>query len=174
MLQKINWKYAIGEIAIVIIGITIAFALNNFADDKKDRQAKKQYLQSIVADLDNEKNHLEDNISLFKSKISIINSLFPYLYGKKDGRDSVHNNIFLLAQIVHLNKHDVTYKTLVNSGDLGLFNDFDLKKALENHYSVQSAMALDYKRQNAILENHLGYFMIENMDFYAVHKGDYG
>ena len=54
-----------------------------------------------------------------------------------------------------------------------LFWDFELKKALENHYSDQSALALDYGRQNAILENHLGYFMIEKMDFYAVHKGDY-
>ncbi len=38
---KINWTYALGEIIIVIIGITIAFALNNWAENAKGRKTKK-------------------------------------------------------------------------------------------------------------------------------------
>lgn len=41
MLRNINWRYAFGEIIIVIIGISIAFALNNWAANTKEKRIKK-------------------------------------------------------------------------------------------------------------------------------------
>ena len=108
MLKKINWKYAIGEIIIVIIGITIAFTLNKWAEQSKDRQTKQKYTESLIADLDNEIEHLNTNIELFQTKLSDIQMIFPYLYGKQEGRDSISQKIFDLAQIVHFHPSDVT------------------------------------------------------------------
>lgn len=41
--KKINWTYAIGEIIIVIIGITIAFSLNRWAETAENRKTKGRF-----------------------------------------------------------------------------------------------------------------------------------
>lgn len=173
MFRKINWKYAIGEIAIVIIGITIAFSLNKWAERVKDRNSKKQYLESLIVDLDNEMVHLADNIAQFQAKIEDIKQIQPYLNGKTEGRDTTFRKLFGLAKIVHFHPSDISYKTLINSGDLGLFTNFELKKELENHYSNHALIQLDYERQNKIHEKYFGDFMIHHIDYDSLRQGDY-
>lgn len=173
MLNNINWKYAIGEIIIVIIGITIAFSLNKWAENTKDSVSKKQYLESLILDLDNEMAHLDSNMVQFQTKINDIKAIFPYLNGKVQGRDTISNKIFGLAQIVHFHPSDITYKTLINSGHLGLFTNFELKKELEQHYSNHALIQLDYERQNKIHEKYFGDFMIYHIDYDNLRKGDY-
>lgn len=58
-LKKINWTYALGEISIVIIGITIAFALNKWAENRSNHSEKQQYLQNLLIDLNSEVDQLE-------------------------------------------------------------------------------------------------------------------
>ena len=40
-MKKINWRYAIGELLIVIIGISVAFALNNWSASLKENDLFK-------------------------------------------------------------------------------------------------------------------------------------
>lgn len=173
MFKKINWQYAIGEIIIVIIGITIAFTLNKWGENAKDRVAKQQYLTSLMVDLDNEIEHLKENIARFQGKKSDIEAIFPYLYGRQEGRDSISRKIFDLAGVINFHPNDVTYKTLINSGDLSLFEDFELKKALENHYSDHTLIEQDYQRQHHINEAYFADLMIYNIDYDKLRRGDY-
>ena len=45
------FKYAIGEIVLVVIGILIALSINNWNENRKDNSTGKQYLRSIKEDL---------------------------------------------------------------------------------------------------------------------------
>ncbi len=172
-LNRINWKYALGEVIIVIIGISIAFSLNQWAENNKNRNIRQQYLQSLIADIDSETEHLQNNIEAFEQKIQQIQRIMPYLYGLQNGRDTIAMKIFSLAEIVHFKPQDVTYKTLINSGDLGLFNDFELKKRLEDYYSSHESIRMDYERQHNINEKYFADFMIYNVEFDEIRKGDY-
>lgn len=173
MFRKINWRYAFGEIIIVIIGITIAFSLNKWSEAVKTKKDKQKYLNSLLADIDNEKTHLEANIEAFQQKLAAINQILPYLYGRPDGRDSITQKIFSLPTLIEFYPNDVTYSTLINSGDLRLFEDFQFRKALEQHYSEQSKIEIDYSRQTSINENYFGHFMIYNLDYQKIRQGDY-
>jgi hypothetical protein len=42
-----NWKYAIGEIALIVVGITIALAANSWYEGRKDRQDEMVLLQQM-------------------------------------------------------------------------------------------------------------------------------
>ncbi len=170
---KINWKYALGEILIVIIGITIAFSLNNWAENAGDWSLRKEYLESLIADLSNEVQQLEGDQAEFQQKVNTIQSIFPHLGGKKEGRDTLLQKIFSLAEIVYFQPNDVTYRTLVNSGDPRLFSDFELKKALETHYSGQNQIQQDYERQNKIHEKYLADFLIYRLDYEQIRQGNY-
>ncbi len=175
MTQKtnINWKYALGEIIIVILGISIAFSLNRWAENAKDKSIKRQYLESLVVDLDSEIQHLEENIQAFQQKIKDARLIMPYFYGKQEGRDTITNKIFLLSQVIPFKAKDVTYKTLINSGDLSLFSDFELKRSLENYYSSYESIRLNYQRQNHINEKYFADFMIYHMEYDKTMQGDY-
>ena len=58
--MKINWKYAIGEVIIVIVGISVAFLLNNWASERKEAKIRQQYLVNLANDLSGEIDHLTD------------------------------------------------------------------------------------------------------------------
>ena len=53
------FKYAIGEIALVVIGILIALQINNWNENRLNNKAIKAYLTSFTQDLNNEKGGLE-------------------------------------------------------------------------------------------------------------------
>ncbi|MFK7783267.1 DUF6090 family protein, partial [Psychroserpens sp.] len=45
------FKYAIGEIVLVVIGILIALQINNWNEQRKTRISEISYIQSIINDL---------------------------------------------------------------------------------------------------------------------------
>lgn len=173
MFKKINWRYGIGEIIIVIIGITVVFSLNKISESLKNKNKKQNYLINIKLDLESEIEHLNENIVKFNSKIKSIKQIMPYLNGLKIGRDSIGMKVFMLAKTINLEPNDITYKTLINSGDLGLFEDFKLKKEIESYYTKLELLELDYSRQIKISENYFGPFMINELDYDAMKNGDF-
>ena len=46
------FKYAIGEIILVVIGILIALQINNLNEAKKSKKKEKQILTEIISDLE--------------------------------------------------------------------------------------------------------------------------
>ena len=173
MAKKINWRYAIGEVIIVIIGISIAFSLNRYSENLKNRSVKRQYLESLIVDLDAEIDQLQENIEGFNQKLQLVKEVMPVLYGRPGGRDTISQKIFGLANIIHFHPNSITYNTIINSGDLAHLNDFELQKALADHYAYHQVIQLDYERQNKIHEKYFGDFMIYNMDFDKMRAGDY-
>ena len=53
-MKSINWRYALGEVIIVIIGISLAFSLNNWKERQADRQQREQYLSALKLDINGE------------------------------------------------------------------------------------------------------------------------
>lgn len=173
MLRNINWSYALGEILIVIIGISIAFGLNRFTEQQKETAQRTQYRNSLVVDLDREMEQLQANVDSFQQRQRLIQELFPYLYGKQEGRAAVGRNIFKLGESIAFYPTDITYRTLISSGDLDLFTDFELRMALEDHYARHQRLEKDYLRQERINERYFADFMIYEMDYRKVGKGDF-
>ena len=59
------FKYAIGEILLVVIGILIALSINNWNESRKDKQLAKEYLKSLRSDL------IQDT-TLIKSRYTMV------------------------------------------------------------------------------------------------------
>ncbi len=171
--MKINWKYALGEIAIVIIGITIAFSLNRWAEYSRNEEKRAQYLTNLIADLDHETEHLQMNIDSLEAKKQTARFALTYLYGRKDGRAAVAPQIFSLAQDIPYFPNNNTYTILLNSGDLELFDNFEFRAQLEAYYSQQTRIEIDYERQGKINERFFADFLIYRLDYTKLRKADY-
>jgi hypothetical protein len=51
LLTAPNWKYAAGEIALIVAGVLIALAVDSWADDRQERQRERAYLVQLLADV---------------------------------------------------------------------------------------------------------------------------
>ncbi len=170
--MKINWKYAIGEILIVIIGITLAFSLNNWKESNTDKKQKKQYLENLIVDIEQEIGRLEKNQESIQGKLQEIGQIKPHLGKKQDDRDAIVRKIYGLARLVDFRPVNTTYQTLINSGDMKLINDFELRRTIEEHYALHKSVLKDYGRLEKIHENYLGDFFIYHIDYSELAKGN--
>ena len=48
--------YAIGEIALVVVGILIALQINNWNEERKAAEVVKQYMENLLIDLAKDKS----------------------------------------------------------------------------------------------------------------------
>lgn len=171
-MTKINWRYALGEIIIVMIGITLAFGLNNFRDHINDHELKEQYLENLKSDIEEEIQHLEQIGLDINERITSIRELRPHFGVEKGGRDTVINKLFKVAEIVMFKPKNTTYQTLINSGDMKLIDDFQLRRMVEAHYSSHEEVLQNYERLKHIYTDYLGDFFIKKMDFWKIRNGD--
>ena len=172
-MKKINWRYAFGEVLIVIIGITIAFGINKSADLRKDNQLKKQYLLNIVKDLEEDKEELDSIIKKLDDKIAVIGGITPGLLTDTDTENKIAQNLYKISTVIDFNPNNITYLSLINSGDMKLINDFELKKTIEKHYSsTYKILSKDYERQEAISRKYLADYFIDHLDFDRLKTGN--
>lgn len=63
------FKYAIGEIVLVVIGILIALQINNWNEDKKERRVEKELIDVLITDLQSKKEEFISDLEIGKSII---------------------------------------------------------------------------------------------------------
>jgi len=173
-MKKINWQYTLGEILIVIIGISIAFSMDKCADNSKNDAQKKQYLINIKNDIEDDKLNLEQNITTIQNKIDLATEVLPKLNSDAPDKMSVVGKIFNMVALTNFTPNDNTYQALINSGDFKLIDDFELKTALEKHYSTYKLIQKDYLRLENIQKEYVGDYFIYNTDFDDFNKGQFG
>lgn len=164
-MAKATWNYTLREIIIVIIGITIAFSMNKCADNVKDNKLKKEYLINLQSDIKADKAELMKNIEAIEQKINTCREIIPVLNtGEKQGM-SLMNNVFTILEYETFSPKNITYKTLINSGDLKLIDDFQLKTAIQGHYTNYQDMLDVYTRHISLIQDYLGNYMINYADY---------
>lgn len=147
-------KYAIGEIVLVVIGILIALAVNNWNQERKDYRLGLDYLSRIHNDL------VQDTIS-FRNIISSNNNLREEI---KDLLVTLYNGVNSIEQVQNMSDvydraldqvftpNNNTYKGMVSSGTLGLIQNLELKEEIIDFYS-------EYDQKGALM-GAMGQWMI--------------
>lgn len=156
------FKYAIGEIVLVVIGILIALQINNWNDHKRETQELHQYLAKI-------KNNVAldiiilDSIKSRRSKMQIICSEAT----KKMMHDEFDIQTFMLSVEAFVEYYFVPNQ----SGFDALKNSIYLSKI--NGSKIDSLLDTYYTLINQILKEEAGFNnLIENMEYRFVGEND--
>ncbi|MFT5628522.1 MAG: hypothetical protein ACJA1H_001051, partial [Glaciecola sp.] len=158
-MAKVTWKYTLREIIIVIIGISIAFSLNKCADNINDKKLRKEYLTNLKNDVEADKLQLEKNVTAINQKLKTCAEIIPVLNSNQNPDMRLMNNVFAILKYENFSPKNITYKTLINSGDLKLIDDFQLKTAIQQHYSNYEDMADVYVRHTSLIKDYLGNYL---------------
>jgi len=124
-------KYAIGEIALVVIGILIAIQLNSARDNNNKRIEEIIRLENILSDLNQDKVELKKIIERRKSKANSAKIMEGFYHTKKvDNLTDYYSNwVNVLIWEAH-NPSLLTFKELLNSGELSSLSNEQIKQLL--------------------------------------------
>ena len=147
-------KYAIGEIVLVVIGILIALAVNNWNQERKDNSLGKEYLLRIHSDLILDTINFKGIITSNNKLREEIKGFLVTLYDGIDNIEQVQNmsDIYDRALDQVFSPNNNTYKGMISSGTLGLIQNLELKEEIIDLYS-------EYDQKGALM-GAMGQWMI--------------
>ena len=130
--------YAIGEIALVVIGILLALQINNWNEYRKDRSSERVVLQNFTASLESDFVDVNQKISVAQKvledqEVFMSNSFVDF--GAKytlQQADSMLNMLFLSSLSFFPNQG--FYKQIVNNNQINLIQSSKLKMNILNLY----------------------------------------
>ena len=129
--------YALGEIILVVAGILIALAVNNWNEERKEIVAGQDLLLRIQRDLRQDINQFQSAIAQNHELRTELKSLLERLYNDVETLEQAKQIAIIydkaLDQVFAPN--DNTYQSIVSSGTLGLIKNPDLKDAIIDLYS---------------------------------------
>ena len=141
-------KYAIGEIALVVMGILIALSINNWNDGRKARIKKQAYAASLITELELDLAQLDILDSMNHIYIQSLENYINY-YNKVD--KSIDSLVARLKGIrstkSFFNTQTFTINDLLSTGNLSLF-DSEIRKGIIRLKQTQEINA-EYERKSA-------------------------
>ncbi len=139
------FKYAIGEILLVVIGILIALQINNWNENRKIQVEEIILLTNIHVDLQKTLEELESAIDFNKSTIDEIVKIEHYSKNKLPYSDELDYSFGVLPYFYASFITNSTYKSLQATG-LGILKNDSLKDRIVTMYDVDLENILDYNQ----------------------------
>ncbi len=162
---KIDWKSKLIDLLIVIIGITIAFQLNNLNESNKSTAKEKDYLKSFYE----ENRDNESNLSLalefaLKTK-NDIDSLKQILFSKDYQDDRIMILSASMAAKSDSNPSLITMENITASGDFELISNFEYREKLIDTYSFYQTTSQLEVILSDYVNQYVTPFFFENVRF---------
>ncbi len=125
------FKYAFGEIVLVVLGILIALQINNWNEHRKERKSEIKYLTNIKLDLQKDIISLNEQINIRKNKVVVTNDLISHINGNQIADiNLLAKNVYATLMEERFTPNNGTYNELASSGNLSLIENDSIKQLL--------------------------------------------
>lgn len=141
------FKYAIGEIVLVVIGILIALSLNSWNNNRLDRIAEKRYLESFKNDIELQLERLERLDILLSEKIDYAESLLAN-YQETESFRKVDSFSYKMSKLMGTSAFpniNTTFSEINSSGQIGIIRNDSLRQQLIDFYQFNDSFENSYK-----------------------------
>ena len=153
--SKISWTNHFIELLIVIIGVSIAFWLNNMANKSKENQQEITYLTDIKNDLKKDSLKLAFAIRFNNEKSKKLEHAFQ-LIKEKAPIDSVLIYVIEIGNYNFFSPDNFTLTSLLQSGDLTLIKSEEIKKEILRLVKIYET--IDFMQKNFLQALDENYF----------------
>jgi hypothetical protein len=150
------FKYALGEIVLVVIGILIALQINNWNQSKQEQELETNYLKGIKANLQDDILELEQ---LF-AKDTIKLDAFTYLIRTfntepiKLNREAIIDNLYSASGYNWFEGNNVVFEDMKSSGRLNLIRSDSIKYPIQKYYRFFEEVIKQENLYNSFVEKY--------------------
>jgi len=131
-LLRSKWREYLIEMAVIIIGILLAIALNNWNEYRKDRQKEKQFLQQIHNEFLQNKKQLEEVITFHREILNECEKIIQLFPIKVDSvnLDSLGLSIRKSGRWTTFDPSQGTIDALISTSSFDVISDKQLRMLL--------------------------------------------
>jgi len=124
--------YAIGEIALVVIGILIALSIKNWNEAKKSEIKSKSYKEKLISDLIKDTLNIETQIGLAKDYRKTIQDYYKFFeLGNKSIRVLLDSSLKVPIPLYRYLPINFTFLEMQSSGNLELLTERESHSLME-------------------------------------------
>jgi hypothetical protein len=133
----LNWRYALGEFAIVVLGVLAALWVENWNSYRNDRVLEREYLNSLLGDFDSDSRSLDNTIrrseEIAEAQLIVLGAADRQSFNISPTQfvDAVHET-GLLVFATHSRR---TMNDLMSTGNLRIIESESVRTDLANFYS---------------------------------------
>ena len=162
------FKYAIGEIVLVVIGILIALQINNWNQVRIEQNKEQTYLTNIKRDLQNQLKSID--LQLEHEEQYLDNTqpfLDSYYKHKRIILDSTFNqNLTITTERKTFVRTDPTYTDLISSGNIDIIKNTTFKNKLIEYYQNLERVEKINQNNNIHLNDQIYFSEILRLIYY--------
>jgi hypothetical protein len=150
------FKYAIGEIILVVIGILMALQINNWNQNRENASLLKQYISNLKEDLKKDSIDINRRIIGIKGDSTLLNNFEKRVSNSTKPLDT----ILKIARYeygyyiwVHSDYNSDTYQVLNSTGDISLFKSDIINDLNALHNLQETALNANAHTAESYLAN---------------------
>ncbi len=142
-LRAVPWLDKLVNLLVVILGISIAFGINNWADGRKDARKKQQYLVNLSNDLRVDSLALVDHQRGLEKLRDVIDTLQSLTYHQELSKADTIAKVFMkLGSVGFFTPEDYTYRALQQTGDFSLLSADSMQLAVAKLYDTYEKLQM--------------------------------
>lgn len=157
------WPAYLIEVVVIIVGITITLALEEWRDSGKEKELEKVYLANLAADIEADLQSLHyaaSNTDTLIARGEEIHEFEKDPEGHALTGTRLNQDVRKLLDRPNFLSHDATFSDLKSSGNLHLLKDIRLKGLLFSYYSkAENIHRIQEAEQQATINLIAGYFL---------------
>jgi hypothetical protein len=123
-------KYAMGEIALVVIGILLALQINDWNEERKNDNQERQILAELLQDIGKDKADINAQLERYERIVSQID----YYLGNASDENRLNSQFGNLFDGISFNLNTTTFETLKGRGLHSLKNS-ELRGTISTYYA---------------------------------------
>ncbi len=162
-LREMRWGQVAVELLLLVVGILVALAIDDWMQDRRDAQTERQYLEGIVRDLDRDLEILEEFADYHERQTADGIMAYRALRSEPDVKDKegVAQALSRLMSRRTLRLSHPTYANLVGSGNIRLMRNAELRDRIVGLYEASERWVTIVDRNNQVFvdQMYLQYIM---------------
>jgi hypothetical protein len=139
------FKYAFGEIILVVIGILIALQINNWNENKKRTALEVKHLKELKSDIIETLKDAKRDENLYRNDIQSIIYLQDFFFNKIEYHDSLAYHFYRSVEHYQLYSKTSAFESIKSIG-LDIISNDSLRLGITDFYQIQIKDAADQGR----------------------------
>ncbi len=124
------FKYAFGEIILVVIGILIALYINNWNENRLEENEVTNYFEQIKTELESDIIHFNSDISQMRNWTDYLNKISDERYEEVD----LSRLLISLSRNLNPKNFGMSYNKMIESGIIKHIVNDKISKKLQTYY----------------------------------------